>query len=79
MTQRMKRATSSGWSPPEKTDTKGNPMAGTPSSSSLASQATTFSLDITLVEDTDAFAESINLTDDNCGTTCPNACCTSSN
>ncbi|MFL1375784.1 FxLD family lanthipeptide [Nocardiopsis protaetiae] len=52
-------------------------MAGTPSSS-LASQATTFSLDITLVEDTDAFAESINLTDDNCGTTCPNACCTSS-
>ncbi len=34
-------------------------------------------LDIRLIEEADPLAESINLTDDNCGTTCPKACCTS--
>jgi FxLD family lantipeptide len=34
-------------------------------------------LDITLIEDSDAFSESITLTDDGCGTTCEGACCTS--
>lgn len=37
-----------------------------------------FALDITLVEDSTAFPDNINLTDDGCGSSCPNSCVTSS-
>ncbi len=39
---------------------------------------TPFVLDITLVEDSTAFPDNINLTDDGCGSSCPNSCVTSS-
>ncbi|GHD16826.1 hypothetical protein GCM10007147_05330 [Nocardiopsis kunsanensis] len=36
-----------------------------------------FELDMTLIEDADAFDTAIDLTEDNCGNTCEGACCTS--
>lgn len=35
-----------------------------------------FDLDIRVIESSDAAASLINLTDDNCGSSCPNACAT---
>ncbi|WP_152691982.1 FxLD family lanthipeptide [Nocardiopsis sp. RV163] len=36
-----------------------------------------FALDIRLLENSDSLAQLINLTDDGCGSSCPNACTTS--
>lgn len=44
----------------------------------MATSLAPFTLDITLIEDSDAFDTAIDVTEDNCGTTCEGACCTSS-
>jgi FxLD family lantipeptide len=36
-----------------------------------------FALDIRLIENSDSLAQLINLTDDGCGSSCPNSCTTS--
>lgn len=48
----------------------------TPTVSMTAAPADPFDLDIRVLESHDQAAALINLTDDGCGSTCPNACVT---
>ncbi|MFV2178733.1 FxLD family lanthipeptide [Actinomadura sp. LOL_016] len=51
-------------------------MMETPPAAGETANQDPFDLDIRVLESSDAAASLINLTDDNCGSSCPKACAT---